>query len=224
MTGTLCRSISHHARRLGPALAVAAFLFGNSARIVRAQGAANNTGPSAVQEAPPKDVATLIDELDDIDRLTSLNALNLTADQLDKLISAIQSAQTDYFAKVNVLGKDKLLKLSDEIKSTRKKALQGAPVPADFTTKIQSLEASILKQRDALNAQNIQRISDAAQAILTKDQIAAAVKLSRDAVTKLGGNTKSGTDTQWLNYYLIHVIIDYPRIIPLLKDMKTARA
>ena len=78
-----------------------------------------------------KEVQELLVDLDDLDTLHVLLPLKFTPEQMDKLSAAITSAKTEYDKKYTALSSAPLLKMADEIRETRKKAMAGTPVPTD---------------------------------------------------------------------------------------------
>lgn len=163
----------------------------------------------------------IVSDLDDIDRLRVLNPLKLTPDQMDKLIAALTAAQADYDKKVNALGASLLAPTAGEVRTMKKQVLGGAAIPKEFDDKIKKLQADFLKQRDGLNAENIQRVSGVCKVILTEKQAADATKQERDAWEVDHPSAKSkATDAQLFNLFVVDTFISYSRIIPLLKEMK----
>lgn len=171
--------------------------------------------------APPRDVARLFDDLDDIDRLRALNPLKLTADQEDRLITAIKAAQAEYTRKVNALGSTLVLAMAADIKATKKQTLGGAPIPKDFDDRVKKAESQFLSGRSMLNMENWKSLIATAKSILTDTQVAQAVKFSK-AASAAANKPAEGSDDQWLNFFVLHEFIDYPRIVPLLTEMRAA--
>ena len=178
----------------------------------------------AQEQNPPgaSSAAAIVNDLDDIDRLRVLNPLKLTSDQMDKLIAALTAAQADYDKKVNALGATLLAPNAEEVRTTKRQVLGGAPVPKEFDDKIKKLQSDFLKQRDGLNAENIQRVSGVCKVILTEKQTAEATKQERDVWEAAHPNTKKSSDAQLFNLFVVDTFISYPRIVPLLKEMKAA--
>jgi len=181
----------------------------------QAAPASGSTGLTA------KQVLQLFDELNDIDRLRSLNALKLTPDELDKMTAAIASAKETYDKRALSLANVALKSIIDEIRDVKLKALKGGGIPDDFNTRAKKASAGIAADYAKLDAQNLAALAPALHDILTSAQVGTAAKLQRDAAAQDGKST-AGTDTQWFNQFVLMVIIDYPRIIPLLKEMRTA--
>src|SRR5262249_36651886 len=102
-------------------------------------------------------------------------------------------------------------------------ALAGGEIPKDFEEKVKKMETEFFAKRNELNMQNIARLSADFKGIFTKTQVETAAKLAKDSAQKRGQPTK-GTDTQWFNDYIVNVFINNPRIVPLLKEMRTANA
>ena len=182
--------------------------------------------PMRAQEKPAAkpDAATIVVDLDDIERLRVINPLKLQADQADKLIAALTTAQSDYDKKVNTLGTTIFGPMAAEAHDVKVKALAGAAIPKEFDDKMKKLQADFLKQRDDLNTDNIKRVAAAARTALTEKQIAVATKMERDQYEKDHADSKGVTDTQLFNLYCVDVFISNPRAVALLKDIRAAAA
>lgn len=179
---------------------------------------ASSTEASTVQSS---DVVKLFDDLDDIDHLRSLNPLKLSGEQLDQLITTIASAQTDYQKKLKAMAATHVRKRASEIRSVKKAALTGGEIPADFDKTMQQESVNYAKSIAALDLQNLQSLSTALRPILTAPQVKTAVRLAKEApmnASKFG----KGSDDQWFNMYVMQIIIGYPRIVPLMKEMRAA--
>ena len=168
------------------------------------------------------DAAAIVSDLDDIERLRVINPLKLQPDQMDKLITALTSAQADYDKKVNTLGTTIFGSSGAEIHNVRAKALSGAEIPKEFDDKIKKLQSDFLKQRDDLNIENIKRVAAVCRIALTDKQIAVATKMERDEYTKNHSDAKSVTDVQLFNLYCVDVFISNPRVVAQLKDARAA--
>ncbi len=182
------------------------------------RGQDKQTAASAAEKA----TLDLVNDLNDIHYLQDLYPLKLTPEQLNKMIAAITSAQETYTKKVNALAADRVDKMADEIRAVKRKALAGEKVPADFDARMKQASDDFIAKRAQLNLNNIAAVASALRAILTPDQIAAAVKITRDVEgSKVQGDKT--TDAQWFNLYVTEVVIGYPQIVPLLKEMRTAK-
>jgi hypothetical protein len=168
-----------------------------------------------------KQVAQMFDDLDDIDRLTSLNPLKLTADQLDRLIAAVSVAKEAYDKQYLTLANAALKTIADEIHDVKRKALAGGELPEDFNNRAKKASVSVAAAYSKLDTENLANLAPVIHEILTASQVAVAVKLCRNSAAQAGRPT-AGTDTQWFNQYVMSVIISYPRIVPLLKEMRAA--
>ncbi|MCW3054963.1 MAG: hypothetical protein JWN14_4133 [Chthonomonadales bacterium] len=184
----------------------------------RAQGQA---APTSAQ--PSKDVQELQTALDDLDALHVLLPLKLTAEQMDKIAAAITSAKTDYDKQYAALSGGSLLKMADEIRETRKKAIAGTPVPAAFDTRIQGLQAEFNTKRVDIDTKNLVALSDVNKPVLTADQIAVCAKLEVDAYKRNKRYNEKTTDAQFFNAYVLDVFIGNPRAVTLLKEMRAAK-
>jgi hypothetical protein len=180
--------------------------------------------PQATTGSTPlnaKQVAQLFEDLDDIDRLISLNPLKLTVDQLDRLIAAITVAKEAYDKQSLILANAALKAIADEVHDVKRKALAGGELPEDFSNRAKKASVSVASAYSKLDTENLANLAPVIHEILTAAQITVAVKLSRNAAAQAGRPT-TGTDTQWFNQYVMSVIIGYPRIVPLLREMRAA--
>lgn len=168
---------------------------------------------------PPKEVLQLFDDLDDLDKLHYLNPLKLTTAQIDKLLAAIAAAKETYDKKVADITLPPIRKMGDEIRETKKRALAGADIPKTFDDRIKALQQNYFNQREKINVDNWTGLVTATKKILTEEQVALAIKLA-----KTGQKGASGQDDKWYNVYVLQVFISYPRITPLLNEMKAAKA
>jgi len=194
---------------------VASYLTSHPAR---AQG---QTAPASAQ--PSKDVQELQTALDDLDALHVLLPLKLTAEQMDKIAAAITSAKTEYDKQYAALSNGSLLKMADEIRETRKKAIAGTPVPAAFDTRIQGLQAELNTKRVDMDTKNLVALSGVIKPILTADQIAICAKLEVDAYKRNKRYNEKTTDAQFFNAYVLDVFISNPRAVTLLKEMRASK-
>jgi hypothetical protein len=170
-----------------------------------------------------KSILELFDDLDDIDRLRSLNPLKLTAPQLDKMIAAVSAAKEAYDKAMAELAGAQVKKMDAEIRDVKHKMLLGGTIPADFDERVKKASTLVVSSREKLDMQNLGSLADALREILTPAQIGDAAKLSKDAAAAAGKPT-GGTTAQWFNYYVKEILIGYPRILPLLKEMRAAIA
>ena len=66
----------------------------------------------------------------------------------------------------------------------------------------------------------LKALSDKLQTVLTESQVQTAAKIMKDEMIKMNGAAGKGTDAQFFNLYVLRVIMGYPRIVPLLKEMR----
>ena len=194
------------ALRLLPALATGLILFTFAARGV-AQDA-----PTPPPPAVPAMAIPLFNALDDIDHLNVITPLKLTPAQLDKLIATLSDAEATYQARVNTLTVEFLSRSRGEIESVRSSALAGSPVPASFVARVNE----VLKKRDALQNDSLKFVGKQFGALLTPEQITTVVSLAKHY--KPG----TGTNAQWINYYVLNVFLKFQRTVPLLKELRGA--
>lgn len=194
---------------------VASYLTSHPAR---AQG---QTAPTSAQTS--KDVLELQTALDDLDALHVLLPLKLTSEQMDKIAAAITSAKTDYDKQRLALSSAPLLKMADEIRETRKKAIAGTPVPGAFDVRIQGLQADFNTKRVDLDTKNLVALSAVIKPILTADQVTQCAKMEIDAYKRNKRYNEKTTDVQFFNAYVLDVFIGNPRAVTLLKEMRAAK-
>ena len=159
--------------------------------------------------------------LDDIGELGSLSPLKLTADELDKIIVLVADAETEHNKKLAAVVPPILRKASDAILAAKKKAVAGTAVGFDETmTKVLTDVAA--RRKETENA-TLKSLSDKLQAVLTEAQFQAGAKVAKDEFIKMNGAAGKGTEAQFFNLYVLRVVMGYPRIVPLLKEMRTAK-
>lgn len=162
----------------------------------------------------------LFDEIDDIDKLRVLNPLKLTTDQMDKLADMITKAKAVYDKKVAAIATTRVVAMADEIHAVKKATLAGGEIPTAFDDKVKKIQDDFLAQRDKINAENFKSLIDQSRTILNESQIATCIKLAK--TVKPANVTVTTPDDRWFNVYVLDVFINYPRIVPLLKEMKVA--
>lgn len=165
----------------------------------------------------PSDAAELFDSLDDIDHLNVLIPLKLTGDQLDLLITAISSSEETFTRKYRMISVAEVRRQAELIRSTKKKALAGEHIPDEFINQMTALLQKRVAERTRLNTDTLRSIAATIHRILNEDQISTAAKQERGAQEKLG---KHGTDLQMFNAFVQDVFMEYPRTIPLLKELR----
>lgn len=172
-----------------------------------------------------KEVQELMESVEDIGELRFLNVLQLSPDQTEKLIALITATQSEYNSQMAVFNQNALKKVADDIRNARKLALSGKEVPATLNDRINKaidLHLKNTKKREEIHNQTLSSLSQKIRSILTAEQVTAAARIARDETAKLQKGTK-GTDTQWFNAYVQRVIMFYPRITTLLKDMRAVQ-
>lgn len=167
----------------------------------------------------PAETAAIFDSIDDLDKLRILNPLNLTADQLGKLIPALKQRQRAYNLRILELAVEPLKAIATDIKATRAKLLGGGAIPSDIDEKIKRLQKEFAEKRKVEQDKNLQLVADTMRGILTANQNKVVVEMARRDFT-----TGRGNDEQFYNIWVRETIIAYPRIVPLLEDMRKARA
>ncbi|HZO91468.1 MAG TPA: hypothetical protein VFB38_24310 [Chthonomonadaceae bacterium] len=214
-----CRSVRGIPRTLTVfllALALAAAMA--AAPIARAQGQPPQPG-----SAPPKETLELFNDLDDINKLSALNPLHLTPEQLDKMIIVVSAAQADYEKKLTALKLASIHSIASEVPEMKRRALAGGAVPKTFLDRVIALSQSFLTRKDRLDADALIGMATQLRGILTPQQVDTAVQLIKEQAPKDGMSTRGAND-KWFNAYVLQVFISYPRIVPLLKEMRAAAA
>ncbi len=187
-----------------------------SSHSARAQAPPNPTQPS-------KAVEDLLLELDDLDTLHILLPLKLTPEQMDKLIPMFTTAKTDFDKKSAALTSAALLKMADEIRATRKKAIAGTAIPTEFDDRVKAIQMEVAGKRKELDTTNIVAVSNACKTILNADQYALCAKMETDAYKRNKRYNDKATVAQYFNAYVMDAFIANPRTIPLLKEMRAAQ-
>ncbi|MCW3100503.1 MAG: hypothetical protein JWL77_6121 [Chthonomonadaceae bacterium] len=185
-------------------------------------GAQGKAAPDSGQ--PSKEVQELQVDLDDLDTLHVLLPMKFTPEQMDKLVAAISSAKADYDKKYAALSSAPLLKMADEIRETRKKAIAGTTIPSTFDDRVKGIQADFNTKRVELDTANIVSLGAACKAIMNPDQIALCTKMEIDAYKRNKRYSDKATDAQFFNAYVLDVFVGNPRTVPLLKEMRAAKA
>jgi CHASE3 domain sensor protein len=82
----------------------------------------------------------------------------------------------------------------------------------------------VIPKRQALEEETLKIISADMKKLLTKEQQTLAAKITREEQGKLAKKAQNtGSEEQWFNLYVLRVIMAYPRIVPLLKEMKAVQ-
>ena len=174
----------------------------------------------AQNETIPPEVAALFEDIADIDKLRVLNPLKLTSEQIDKLIQLINKSKRAYDSALAAAAAPPIRSIAKDIKETRRRMLEGASIPTDLDNKVKQLQDSFVKKREDQDVNTLKSMSDEATKILTPSQKSKAVSLARKALSRDNKPAAQGDDDKFFNFYVMSVFIKYPRIIPLLEDMK----
>lgn len=212
----LCSPIRTFLARVVPAVLVACSLLAtHSARSERRAELQGPLDKAAIQ--------ALLDELDDIDIMRSIAPLKLTGDQIDKLITSISDAKTKYDKKIADLSGATVGQMSDEIHKRHKSAIGGVAASQDFDAKVKRLMADFYSRRETINGDNIVAMTTECGKILTAEQQKIAAQLEKDTLVKVGKKLDpANKDSQYFNLYVVDLFIGYPRIVSLLKEIKSA--
>jgi hypothetical protein len=185
---------------------------------------ANAQAPEpAPKTAASGQVAELFDMLDDINKLNILNPLKLTPDQLDQLIAITTATTADYERKLTALKAESIAKLEPEIRATKRRAVAGGEITQAFVKQVTKRSEDFANKHTQLDTQTWVALVAKIRQVLTDTQYQAAVKEIKDEAPQEGFG-KNGADPKWFNVYVLQVFIQYPRIVPLLKEMKAATA
>ena len=178
----------------------------------------------AQNEAIPAEVNALFDDVIDIDKLRVLNPLKLTGEQIDKITAAIKTSQKDYDKALADAAVPPIKELAKDIKDVRKKMLAGAPIPKDFDDKVKGIQDAFVKKRDTADYNSLKSLSEIVKKVFTDEQFKKAAEISRKFVEKDSTPNTKNTDDKFFNFYVMQIFIRYPRIVPLLEEMKKAKA
>lgn len=170
----------------------------------------------------PAEVIALFRDIDDVDKLRVLNPLKLSAQQLEKIIAEVKQHQETYNRRLADSVVPPIRSIARDIKETRRKLLAGGEVPKDFDEKVKKLQADYIKRRDQEDRDTLKSLSDKIRAILSEEQVKKAVELAKTLTQKDGKPTLRGSDAEFFNYYVMMTFVVYPRIVPLMEDMKRA--
>ncbi len=173
----------------------------------------------ATQNAIPADVQDLLLTMDDVGELKFIAPLKLSVEQLDKLAQGMSETQAEYNRKMVPLFAP-VRKMSESVREAKKQALVGKPVTNE--EQILKTMSAVYPKRQALDEETLKSVTALVKQVFTKEQITQASKMAKDEQTKLTKQTAKGSEEQWLNLYVLRVIMSYPRIVPLLKEMKAA--
>jgi predicted HicB family RNase H-like nuclease len=180
--------------------------------------------PLRAQNDPiPPEVNALFDDIIDIDKLRVLNPLKLTADQLEKISAAVKSSQKDYDKALADAAVPPIKEISKEIKDVRKSMISGSSIPKDFDDKVKAIQEAFVKKRDTADFNSLKGLSEAIKKILTDEQFAKAADLARKFVEKDSKPNAKNTDDKFFNFYVMQLFMRYPRILPLMEEMKKAK-
>lgn len=158
----------------------------------------------------------------DLAILRFLNPLKLTDDQLKKIEEMLTLTQAEYKRRLVAQLTSLLSKVKEPIFSAHRLALEGSDVLDDEV--MGKGVADYYKKQEEIDNFTLRTVSDRLQKIFSKAQITAASKLAKEETIKLTRKEAAGTETQFFNLYVRQVMLNYPRILPLVKEMQTARA
>jgi hypothetical protein len=185
-------------------------------------GAAAQQPGKALADKASQDA--LLDEIAELDVLRSLTPLKLTADQIDKMLIAIDQSHEEYDKRMTEIGLAALAPLADEIHAKHKEMLKGAEPAKALDEKIKKALISVETKRDGVLRDSYLFLTGTLQSVLTKDQKAIAIQMEKDSIVRLGRKLDpNNKDAQYLTAYAVDVMVNFRRITPLLKQLKAAQ-
>lgn len=179
--------------------------------------------PAKGENVIPREVLALFDDIDDIDKLRVIAPLNITPDQVDKIIALLDTTSRSQNVRLSALAVPPIKDLAAEIKAVRAKMLTGGAIPKDFDQKVVKLQAAFVKQKKAEEAKSLVTVTTGIFNLFTKTQISKAVQITRANTMLDGKPTMEGDDNAFFTYYVLNTFMSYPRMIPLLLDIKKAQ-
>ena len=171
---------------------------------------------------PPAEIVAVLDHIADIDKMRVIAPLRLNAAQVGKIIDAIRAGERDYSKALDAAAIPTIRSIAEEVRETRRKALAGETIPSEFTEKVRKLSDEFAKTRQQEYLAAVRRLAEAIKRILTEEQFAAAVKIARDVAKEDRTTRATGSDDQFFNLYVVGTFVSYPRITPLLEDLRKA--
>jgi hypothetical protein len=184
--------------------------------------------PATEGSAEQRELQEMEQSIVDIDELKLLNTLKLTTEQIDKLVPIITTAQNEYNTQMAALDHSTLKKHIEDIRTVRKTAIAGGAVSTEQFERIRKAVDAHLKsekredKRREIHDRTLSSLSQKMRGVLTLEQVDLATKTAKEETEKTNKGAK-GTDAQWFNAYVKGAIMSYPRIVPLLKEMRAAR-
>lgn len=159
--------------------------------------------------------------ISDIDCLSWLNPLKLTPEQMDRITEGMLTAQADYDKQVRTMGDGLYSKVAPEVRSTKQRMLGGADLTDGFKQTMDKLQQDFFARRDKIDVKMLERVSGVVMEALTPKQREVASKLGREAFQRISKKPDAkGTESQHFNFYILKVFITYPRIVPLMQEIK----
>jgi hypothetical protein len=176
-------------------------------------------GPNA--QSSPVEADVLMRQMQEIACLQLITPLHLSDAQLTKIEAILEATIKDYDKQMRAVAAKYFADLVPKIEAAHRAALRGKQPPDDLQQKFDDALNAVLKERDVINNKNIAAVSNSVRPLLSDDQIRTAVKLAH---TIPGFNKQQGTDAQWFNLWVATALLDYDRIVPLLKELQKAQA
>ena len=180
--------------------------------------------PLRAQNDPiPPEVNALFDDINDIDKLRVINPLKLSNDQIDRLTAAVKTSQKEYDKALVDATVQPIKGIAGEVKEVRKTMISGAAIPKDFDDKVKGLQDAFVKKRDTADYDALKSLTSAIKKIMTDEQFSKSAEMSRKFVEKDSKPNSKNTDDKFFNFYVLQIFMRYPRIVPLLEEIKKAK-
>lgn len=173
------------------------------------------------KSANPIEADVLMRKMEEISCLQLITPLHLTNMQLTKIEDILDTTIKNYDKEMKAVAEKHFADLVPKIEAAHHAALLGKQPPDDLQKQFEDALNAVLKERDKINKENIASVSNQVRPLLTDDQVRTAIKLARNIP---GYQTQSGTDAQWFHLWVATALLDYDRIVPLLKELQKTQA
>jgi len=180
-------------------------------------------GASSQSADASQEIRALMLDVQDIRALGFLNPIKLTKNQIGKLIAIISTAQQRYNTILATASAIPVQQIAKEIRETKKAMIAGCQIPPEFEAKVKRIQERWVQRRDKEDLNTLKTLSASVKSILTKNQFAKAAILARKLEPKAKSGAKVDGDDKLFNLYVLKIIIQNPRIVPLLTEMQQSR-
>lgn len=161
----------------------------------------------------------LLRQMQEIACLQLITPLHFTQKQLKQIEAILEDSIQNYDKQMKAVANKYFAALVPRIESARRDALQGKALPDALQKDFEDALNALLKERDHINKENIASVSAKVQPLLTDEQFKTAIQLAHHIP---GFNTQSGTNAQWFHLWVASALLDYDKIVPLLKELEHA--